>query len=45
VVVATGSGDHRLSYAETMVIPAAVGDYTLRSLGASPVRLVKALVP
>lgn len=45
VVVTTGSGDHRLSYAETMVIPAAVGDYTLRSLGASPVRLVKALVP
>ncbi|HUB68909.1 MAG TPA: hypothetical protein VL984_00665 [Acidimicrobiales bacterium] len=33
-----------LVYAETMVVPASVGDYLLRPLGASRVRLVKALV-
>ncbi|MEV0408239.1 hypothetical protein [Actinoallomurus sp. NPDC050550] len=45
VLVTTCAGDeHHLSYAETLVVPAAVGDYTLRSLGSSPVRVVKALI-
>lgn len=45
VLVTTRAGDeHRLSYAETLVVPAAVGDYTLRSLGGPPVRVVKALI-
>lgn len=36
---------HSLVYAETLVVPAAVGPYTLRPLGSGPVRIVKALVP
>jgi mannose-6-phosphate isomerase class I len=35
---------HRLNYAETLVVPAAVGPFTLRALGAERVRVVKALV-
>ncbi|MGH3355392.1 MAG: class I mannose-6-phosphate isomerase [Nocardioidaceae bacterium] len=35
---------HRLSYAETMVIPAAVGRYTVRRLSTRPTRVLKALV-
>jgi mannose-6-phosphate isomerase class I len=36
---------HSLVYAETIVVPAAVGQYRLRALGARPVKVVKALVP
>lgn len=35
---------HSLGYAETIVIPAAVGHYTVRPLGNGPVKVVKALV-
>ncbi|HEX5996788.1 MAG TPA: hypothetical protein VFY84_16735 [Jiangellales bacterium] len=39
------SGDrHTLAYAETLVVPAAVGRYSIRRAGTRPVRLVKALV-
>jgi mannose-6-phosphate isomerase class I len=37
--------EHSLVYAETLVVPAAVGHYAVRSLGRGPVRVVKALVP
>lgn len=33
-----------VAYAETLVVPAAVGPYRVRRLGTEPVRLVKALV-
>ena len=33
-----------LAYAETLVVPAAVGAYRLRRIGADRVRLVKSLV-
>ena len=36
---------HSLVYAETLVVPAAVGQYTLRPLGLGGARVVKALVP
>jgi mannose-6-phosphate isomerase class I len=35
---------HSLVYAETIVVPAAVGRYAVRPLGNRPVRVVKALV-
>jgi len=35
---------HALAYAETIVIPAAVGPYTVRPVGSQRTRLVKALV-
>jgi hypothetical protein len=35
---------HMVVYAETIVIPSAVGRYTVRPLGSRPVRVVKALV-
>nr|WP_168513424.1 class I mannose-6-phosphate isomerase [Streptomyces sp. S1D4-11]QIY99571.1 hypothetical protein HEP87_43830 [Streptomyces sp. S1D4-11] len=40
------SGGHRyvLAYAETLTVPASVGAYRVRALGAGPVRYVKALV-
>ena len=45
LLVQAGEGDsHRLNYAETIVIPAAVGRYALRRMGDGPVRVVKALV-
>jgi mannose-6-phosphate isomerase class I len=44
VVVKTESGDHALGYAETLVIPAAVGCYSISRLGSARVRVVKALV-
>lgn len=45
VAIETASGyRHDLAYAETLVIPAAVGAYAVRSLGSRPVRLIKALV-
>lgn len=36
---------HVLVYAETLVVPAAVGRYSVRAIGREPVRVVKALVP
>lgn len=41
---ATGVPPHPLAYAETLLVPAAVGPYTLRALGTGRVRVVKALV-
>ncbi|WP_019074182.1 class I mannose-6-phosphate isomerase [Streptomyces hokutonensis] len=40
------SGGHsfELAYAETLTVPASVGAYRVRALGAGPVRCVKALV-
>lgn len=35
---------HILSYAETLVVPASVGPYTLHQVGPTPVRIVKSLV-
>jgi mannose-6-phosphate isomerase class I len=45
VEVRTAAGDvHRLSYAETIVIPAAVGEYRLRRVRGGPCKVVKAFV-
>jgi hypothetical protein len=45
VLVVPESGPaHSLAYAETLVLPAAVGAYTVRPLGDGPARVVKALV-
>lgn len=45
VRIETASGDvHDLAYAETLVIPAAVGDYRIRRVSGGPCRVVKALV-
>jgi mannose-6-phosphate isomerase class I len=44
VTIETTAGAHRLNYAETIVLPAAVGDYALRALGKDAVRIVKALI-
>jgi mannose-6-phosphate isomerase class I len=44
VAIETTAGAHRLNYAETIVLPAAVGAYGLRRLGNDAVRIVKALV-
>lgn len=45
IVVETPNGAaHSLVYAETLVIPAAVGKYAVRPLGSGTVRVVKALV-
>jgi mannose-6-phosphate isomerase class I len=44
LVQAAGGERHSLAYAETLVVPAAVGAYTVRNTGAAPVRLVKSLV-
>jgi hypothetical protein len=41
---ADGGVRHRLNYAETLVVPAAVGSYGLRRMGSERVRIVKALV-
>jgi hypothetical protein len=44
-VLRTTSGhEHRLAFAETLVVPAATGPYTLTRLGGSVVRVVKSLV-
>ena len=41
----TQAGDrHDLAYAETIVVPAAVGRYSVRCMGDGPVKVVKALV-
>jgi len=43
--VETAAGDvHPLSYAETIVIPASVGDYGLRRVRGGPCKVVKAFV-
>ena len=44
IVEPADQADHRLAYAETLVVPAAVGAYRLRRLGTDRVRLVKSLV-
>ena len=36
--------EHRLSYAETIVVPASVGAYSLARTGRSPAKVVKAFV-
>jgi hypothetical protein len=43
-IEAVGGESVTLAYAETLVVPAAVGRYRMQRLGDSPVRLVKALV-
>ena len=44
-VIETESGDsHAIAYAETILLPAAIGRYTVRRLGSARVRVVKALV-
>ena len=45
VTVEGGGYCHHLAHAETMVVPAAVGSYTVTSTGPGRVRLVQALVP
>jgi mannose-6-phosphate isomerase class I len=42
-VFSAGGRTHRLAYAETLVVPAAVGDYRVEATG--PTRLVQAFVP
>jgi mannose-6-phosphate isomerase class I len=44
VIEPAGAAGHVLAYAETIVVPAAVGRYTLRAAGNRPVRVIKALV-
>jgi hypothetical protein len=45
VVLETEDGDrHDLAYAETLVIPAVVGGYEVRTMDGAPVKVVKALV-
>ncbi|MBO0867555.1 MAG: hypothetical protein J2P15_03235 [Micromonosporaceae bacterium] len=43
-VLRWAGGAHDLAYAETIVVPAAVGEYTVESAGGTPVRLVRAFV-
>lgn len=44
-VITTPSGTrHRLNFAETMVIPAAVAEYSVEGIGRTGVQIVKALV-
>ena len=45
VTIRSAAGEHFLAYAETIVIPAAVGSFEIVASGASPVRLVRAFVP
>jgi mannose-6-phosphate isomerase class I len=45
ILIRTGSGrEHRLAYAETIVVPAIVGAYSLVRTGRSPAKVVKAFV-
>jgi mannose-6-phosphate isomerase class I len=44
-VLRWAGGAHDLAYAETIVVPAAVGSYTVEPVGDVPVRLVRAFVP
>jgi mannose-6-phosphate isomerase class I len=45
VVIETSASEHRLSYAESIVIPAAVGRYRIRRVRGGSCKLVKAFVP
>jgi mannose-6-phosphate isomerase class I len=46
VLLRTRSGrEHRLAYAETLVVPAAVGDYSVTRTGRSPAKVLKVFVP
>lgn len=46
VVIETAKGrTHHLAYAETIVVPAATGTYSMRGTGSGLTRVVKALVP
>ncbi len=42
--ITSNAGSFRLAYAETVVVPAALGKYEIEPLGPSGVRLVKAVV-
>ena len=45
VILRTAAGrEHRLAYAETIVVPACVGEYTVTRTGRSPAKVVKAFV-
>ncbi len=45
VLLRTASGrEHRLAYAETIVVPASVGAYSLERKGGSPAKIVKAFI-
>ncbi|MEV7626937.1 hypothetical protein [Actinoplanes sp. NPDC089786] len=44
VRIRTGLGEHLVSFAETLVIPAAAGRYTVTALGPAGARVVKAFV-
>jgi mannose-6-phosphate isomerase class I len=45
IVLRTASGrEHRLAYAETIIVPAIVGAYSLVRTGRSPAKVVKAFV-
>ena len=43
-VVHWEGGSHELAYAETIVVPAAVGSYAVTPVGDAPVRIVRAFV-
>ena len=45
VVVECDRGEHRLAYAESIVIPASVGPYGIRRLRGGDCKVIKALVP
>lgn len=44
IMLETEQGDHTLSYAETIVVPAGVGPYRLRRVQGEPCKLIKAFV-
>jgi len=44
LLVRTSAGSHALAYAETLVVPAATGEYRLDAVGDAPVRVVRAFV-
>jgi mannose-6-phosphate isomerase class I len=44
VEIEAAGGVHPLAYAETLVVPASVGPYSIRRIGTGAARLVKALV-
>ena len=45
MVIETADGrTHDLAFAETLTVPAAVGQYSVRAADGGPVRVVKALV-
>ena len=45
VVIETARGEHPLSYAESIVVPAAAGAYRIRRVRGGPCKVVKAFVP